>query len=157
MMYHPSTSANGGSHGAYAFRPACNAARLRSDLDGFIQESVTALRHEAGKLAGEVLATLDQSSVIVHQRTLDRLTGFIERFQSLNFAGDAQLEKTLEEFRKQLLTRSADEYRNDRNAMGHLTRGLEQLRETAFELAGADARDISARFGALGRRKLAVA
>jgi len=133
------------------------AARLRGDLDGFIRESVTALRSEAGRLAGEVLATLDQSPVLVHQRTLDRLTGFIERFRSLNFAGDAELEQTLERFREELLTRSAEDYRNDRNAMHHLTTGLERLRETAVELAGSDAREVATRFGRLGARRLAVA
>lgn len=130
--------------------------RLQADLDGFIRESVTALRAEAGKLAGEVLETLDQSSVIVHQRTLDRLTDFIERFRSLNFAGDAQLEQTLERFRQELLTRSADDYRNDRHALNNLTNGLERLRENAVQLAGTDARDIVSRFGQMGGRRLAA-
>lgn len=130
--------------------------RLQADLDGFIRESVTALREEAGKLAGEVLDTLDQSTVIVHQRTLDRLTDFIERFRSLNFAGDSQLEQTLEQFREELLTRSADDYRNDRHALNHLTDGLERLRENAVQLAGTNARDIVSRFGQMGGRRLAA-
>ena len=130
--------------------------RLQADLDGFIRESVTALREEAGRLAGEVLETLDQSSVIVHQRTLDRLTDFIERFRSLNFAGDAQLESTLERFREELLTRSAEDYRNDRGAMSNLTDGLERLRESAVQLAHTDAHDIISRFGQMGGRRLAA-
>lgn len=130
--------------------------RLQADLDGFIRDSVTALREETGKLAGEVLDTLDQSTVLVHQRTLDRLTDFIERFRSLNFAGDAQLEQTLERFRRELLTRSADDYRNDRYALNSLTDGLERLRESAVHLAGTDARDIVSRFGQMGGRRLAA-
>jgi len=133
------------------------ARRLQSDLNGFIGESVTALREEAAKLAGEVLATLDNSTVVVHQRTLDRLSGFIERFRSLNFAGDTELERTLEGFRKELLTRSADDYRNDRGALNGLTAGLQQLRQSAVQLAASDTREIAQRFGQLGRRKLAMA
>ena len=104
-----------------------------------------------------MLDTLDNSSVIVHQRTLDRLPSFIERFRSLNFAGDAQLDATLEKFRKELLTRSADDYRNDRQALGNLTDGLQRLRENAVKLAQSDAREIASRFGQLGGRKLAMA
>ena len=131
--------------------------RLQADLDSFIRESVAALREEAGRLAGEVLDTLDHSTVVVHQRTLDRLTGFIGRFRSLNFAGDAQLEQTLERFRQELLTRSAEDYRNDRSAMSDLTQGLARLRENAVQLARSDARDLVARFGRMGGRRLAVA
>ncbi len=131
--------------------------RLRADLDAFIRESVTALRSETAKLCGEVLETLDNSTVVVHQRTLDRLSSFIERFRSLNFAGDSELERTLERFREELLTRSADDFRNDRQAMGDLTHGLQRLRESAVRLASSDAREIATRFGQLGGRKLAMA
>jgi hypothetical protein len=131
--------------------------RLQSDLDGFIRESVTALREETARLAADVLATIDGGEHGVHQRTLNRLTGFIERFRSLNFAGDARLEETLERFREDLLGRSAEEYRGDRRALDGLTDGLERLRENAVQLAGADARDIVARFGRMGDRRLAAA
>jgi hypothetical protein len=64
-----------------------------------------------------VLATIDGSENGVHQRTLNRLSGFIDSFRSLNFAGDQQLEATLERFRRDLLTRSAEDYRNQPAAM----------------------------------------
>jgi len=91
--------------------------RLQNDLDGFIRESVATMREETAKLASEVLATIDGSENGVHQRTLNRLAGFIDSFRSLNFAGDQQLENTLERFRRDLLTRSAEDYRNDSGAM----------------------------------------
>jgi len=77
----------------------------------------------------------------------------------LNFAGDAELERTLERFHEELLTRSAEDYRNDSGALRSLNRGLQQLRESAVELARSDAREIAARFGSgsLGTRRLAVA
>jgi hypothetical protein len=83
--------------------------RLQADLDGFIRESVASLRDETARLASEVLATIDGSENGVHQRTLNRITTFIDSFRTLNFAGDQQLEQTLERFRRDLLTRSAEE------------------------------------------------
>lgn len=130
--------------------------RLQGDLDGFIRESVTSLREETARLAGEVLATINGSENGVHQRTLNRLSSFIESFRSLNFAGDQQLENTLEKFRRDLLTRSAEDYRNEPGATATLTDGLSRLRETAVQLARGDAREIVSRFGQLGSRKLAA-
>ena len=130
--------------------------RLQSDLDGFIRESVASMREETARLATEVLATIDGSENGVHQRTLNRLTTFIDSFRSLNFAGDQQLEATLEKFRRDLLTRSAEDYRNDKGAMASLTEGLSRLRESAVQLARSDAREVLARFGQMGARKLAA-
>lgn len=130
--------------------------RLQSDLDGFIRESVASLRDETAKLAGEVLATIDGGGGTVHQRTLNRLSAFIDSFRTLNFAGDQQLESTLERFRRDLLTRSAEDYRTDSAAMAGLTEGLERLRRNAVQLAATDARDVLANFGKFGGRKLAA-
>ena len=128
--------------------------RLQADLDGFIRESVASMREETARLATEVLATIDGSENGVHQRTLNRLTTFIDSFRTLNFAGDQQLEATLERFRRDLLTRSAEDYRNDSGAMASLTDGLTRLRENAVQLARSDARDVISRFGQMGTRKL---
>ena len=130
--------------------------RMQADLDAFIRESVASLRQETAKLAGEVLATIDGSEHGVHQRTLNRLSSFIAGFRSLNFAGDSQLEATLEKFRHDLLTRSAEDYRNSPGAMTSLTDGLSKLRETAVRMARGDAREVVARFGRMGERKLAA-
>jgi hypothetical protein len=126
--------------------------RLQSDLDGFIRESVTT----AARLATDVLATIDGSEGGVHQRTLNRLTTFIESFRALNFAGDTQLESTLERFRQELLTRSAEDYRNDSNAMRSLTDGLNRLRDNAVAMVRTEGRDVLTRFGQFGGRKLAI-
>lgn len=130
--------------------------RLQSDLDGFIRESVASLREETARLATEVLATIDGSDNGIHQRTLNRLTTFIDSFRTLNFAGDQQLEQTLERFRRDLLTRSAEDYRNNSGAMTNLTDGLNRLRENAVQLARSDAREIVSRFGQMGTRRLAA-
>ena len=130
--------------------------RLQSDLDGFVRESVASLRRETAHLATDVLATIDQSKNGVHQRTLNRLSSFIDGFRALNFAGDQQLESTLERFRRDLLQRSAEEYRNNPGAMTSLTDGLNRLRENAVEMVRGDATDIVSRFGQVGVRRLAA-
>lgn len=130
--------------------------RLNSGIDEFIRESVASMREETARLAEDVLATINGSENGVHQRTLNRLTTFIDSFRTLNFAGDQQLEQTLERFRRDLLTRSAEDYRNNSGAMASLTDGLSRLRETAVQLARSDAREIVSRFGQMGARKLAA-
>ena len=130
--------------------------RLQNDLDGFIRESVASLREETARLATDVLATIDGSENGVHQRTLNRLSTFIESFRMLNFASDQQLEQTLERFRRDLLSRSAEEYRNQPGAMASLTDGLNRLRESAMQLARSDAKEVISRFGQMGTRRLAV-
>ncbi len=131
--------------------------RLQDDLDSFIRESVATLRQEAARLASDVLATISSSENGVHQRTLNRLGSFIDNFRSLNFAGDEQLEQTLERFRRDLLTRSAEDYRNSGSAMTDLTTGLEKLQDAALQLARGDTREIVSRFGQMGTRRFAAA
>ena len=114
-----------------------------------------AARHLNGS-AENLIATIEGSENGVHQRTLNRLTTFIDSFKSLNFAGDQQPEATLEKLRRDLLTRSAEDYRNDKGAMASLTEGLARLRENAVQLARSDAREVLARFGQMGARRLAA-
>ena len=130
--------------------------RMQTDLDGFIRESVASLREETARLATDVLATIDANNKGVHQRTLNRIGTFIESFRSLNFAGDQQLEATLERFRRDILQRSAEDYRNQPGAMITLTDGLARLRENAVQLIREDASNIVARFGQMGTRRLAA-
>ncbi len=80
----------------------------------------------------------------------------LDNIRTLDFAGDQQLQVTLERFRCDPLTRSAEEYRNDSGAMTSLTDGPNRLRESAVQLARAVARDVISRFGQMGARKLAA-
>lgn len=51
--------------------------------------------------------------------------------RTLNFAGDQQLEQTLEKLRRDLLSRSAEKYSNQPGAMTNLTEDLNSLSENA--------------------------
>src|SRR5512135_2861432 len=93
----------------------------------------------------------------VHQRTLNRLVKFIEQFKSMNFVNDGEMEQQLETVRKELLNRSAEEYRDSTKARNQLVAGLSQLRDTAKALANQDAAELMQRFGEMGKRKFHLA
>jgi hypothetical protein len=82
---------------------------------------------------------------------------FIDQFKSLNFAGDRDLEARLEEVRRQFLTRTAEEYRDDKRSQARLTQGIKSLADTAREMAREDASEIVSRFGQMGVRKFTLA
>ena len=71
-----------------------------------------------------MLASIDSSETGVHQKTLNRLVHFIDQFRSLNFAGDQQMETQLDQVRQQLLSRTAEQYRNNEGWKQQLVNGL---------------------------------
>jgi hypothetical protein len=93
----------------------------------------------------------------VHQKTLNRLIKFIEQFKQMNFAQDTVMESQLEAVRQELLSRTAEEYRDSAHARQRLKQGLGKLADHARQLAKADATELVQRFGELGRRKFHLA
>ena len=93
----------------------------------------------------------------VHQKTLNRLTRFIDDFKQLNFADDSEMEAQLERVRSELLHQTAEDYRNSPSSTRSLESGLTQLRNHARDLANQDAAELVERFGQMGRRKLQLA
>ena len=128
----------------------------RSQIDGscreFIADCTAALREQTARLCSEMLETIDTTGN-VHQKTLNRLTGFIDRFRELNFVNDAEMERQLEEVRERFLTRTAGEYRDSSIARGGLVQGLSSLRDRANEMASEDTTAIVEQFGRMGRRR----
>ena len=127
--------------------------KLRNDTEEFVADCVATLREQTAQLCSEMLASLGDAKCGVHQKTLNRLNRFIDRFKELNFAGDTELEAQLEEARNSLLSRTAEEYRDSSYARRQLVGGLERLKDRAREMAQADTRAVVERFGELGRRK----
>ena len=87
----------------------------------------------------------------------NRLVRFIEQFKSMNFANDRVMEQQLEGVKKELLTKTAEEYRDSAVARARLKNGLAQLANQAKQLARSDATELVQRFGELGRRKFNLA
>ena len=120
--------------------------RIEQSCDEFIRESTAELRRQTSQLCSEMLETINTTGNI-HQKTLNRLINFIDRFRELNFVNDTDMEEQLEQVRTRFLQRSAGEYRDSSSARGGLVQGLENLRNRANEMAGEDTTAIVEQFG----------
>lgn len=133
------------------------AEKLSSDAEVFVADCVATMRQETANLCREMLQSMQSGKTEgVHQKTLNRLLKFIEDFKSLNFAGDDELERMLEHTRKTLLSRTAEEYRDNVSARSELQSGLRRLGDEARRLANQESREIVERFGQVGVRKFAL-
>jgi hypothetical protein len=134
------------------------AAKIRSQTESFLAECVTSLREQTAQLCGDMLQSIRTGETGVHQKTLNRLIRFIEQFKQMNFVGDSQMEQQLETVRRELLSRTAEDYRQGgATAVASLESGLTKLADTARQLARQDATELVQRFGGLGRRKFQLA
>ena len=131
--------------------------QISAGVDRFVQDCVTSLREQTATLCQEMLQSMKGGKSGVHQKTLNRLRGFIDQFKQLNFAGDQELDAQLESVRKQFLSRTAEEYRDDETARLRMTAGIQRLAETATAMARQDTRELVERFGQLGVRKFNLA
>ena len=132
-------------------------AKIRQDVQLFVADCVASLREQTAVLCSEMLTSISSSETGVHQKTLNRLVRFIEQFKQMNFANDVEMERQLERVRTELLSKSAEEYRDSSTARLRLTNGLQQLASHARQLARQDAGELVERFGELGRRKFQLA
>jgi hypothetical protein len=67
------------------------------------------------------------------------------------------MEVQLENVKKELLSKTAEEYRDSAVSRARLKQGLSQLANQAKQLAKQDATELVQRFGELGRRKFNLA
>ena len=143
----------------HARQQAANEAsqKIRADVQQFVAECIASLREQTAVLCHEMLESIHSSETGVHQKTLNRLIRFIDQFKQMNFANDVEMELQLETVRKELLSKSAEEYRDSATARNRLTAGLQQLAASARQLARQDASELVERFGELGRRKFQLA
>ncbi len=134
------------------------AGKIREGTERFVADCVATLRQETATLCDEMLSSMSSGKTQgVHQKTLNRLLAFIEEFGKLNFASDTAMERHLDRVRRELLSRTAEEYRDDSTAQARLREGLTRLRTTARELAREDASEIVERFGQMGVRRFSLA
>tara|TARA_R110002096_G_scaffold342549_1_gene535521 strand:- start:6305 stop:7351 length:1047 start_codon:yes stop_codon:yes gene_type:complete len=134
------------------------ATQIQEGVETFVGECVTVLRQQTAQLCDEMLSAMHSGKTDgVHQRTLNRLVKFIDGFKQMNFANDQQMEQQLDQVRKRLLDRTAEDYRGNPIATRSLEKGLTDLRNHAADLASQSAHEMVERFGQLGRRKLQLA
>ena len=139
-------------------RQAAEEARreIGQSCQEFVTDCVATLREQTATLCSEMLQTIDGTKS-VHQKTLNRLVRFIDHFRELNFAQDSEMEEQLDRVRKELLVRTAGEYRDSDFARAQLVNGLTTLRDRASDMAKADIAQLVDGFGKLGTRKFALA
>ena len=134
------------------------AEKIRHGAETFVSDCVATLRQETAKLCDEMLESMSGGKTRgVHQKTLNRLVRFVDEFREMNFAGDREMEEQLERVRREFLSRTAEEYRDDAKARLRLTQGIKNLADTARELAVSDSKEIVERFGTMGRRRFNLA
>ena len=133
------------------------ATKIHRDTEVFVSECIASLRSQTAQLCEEMLHSINSSEKGVHQKTLNRLVNFIDQFKAMNFANDMEMERQLEQVRRELLSRTAEEYRNDETATKTLVAGLAQLADQARQLARQDTGELLSRFGEIGRRKFHLA
>ena len=131
--------------------------KIRRDTESFVSDCVAALREQTATLCEEMLSSINNCETGVHQKTLNRLIRFIDQFKQMNFMNDHVMEQQLESVRKELLTKTAEEYRDSKTSRARLVTGLSQLADKARELSKADASNLVQRFGELGKRKFNLA
>ncbi len=132
--------------------------KIRTDVEAFIAESIASLREQTAVLCEEMLQSISGGKTDgVHQKTLNRLVNFIDQFKQMNFANDTVMEQQLEQVRKELLTRTAAEYRDSASAQRKLRQGLTALADKARELASADTTQLVRQFGQMGKRRFHLA
>src|ERR1035438_837560 len=104
------------------------------------------------QLCQDMLQSINGCETGVHQKTLNRLVRFIDQFKQLNFANDTVMEQQLENVKKELLTKTAEEYRDSAVARARLKNGISQLATQARNLDRKDASELVQRFGELDRK-----
>lgn len=131
--------------------------KIRQDVESFVADCVASLREQTAQLCEDMLHSINHSETGVHQKTLNRLVKFIEQFKQMNFVNDTEMEQQLENVRKELLSKTAEEYRDSSRARNRLVNGLSALANQARELAKQDATELVQRFGQVGVRKFNLA
>jgi hypothetical protein len=131
--------------------------KIRNDVEVFVADCVASLREQTAKLCEDMLTSINECETGVHQKTLNRLVRFIDQFKTMNFVNDTVMEEQLETVKKELLSKTAEEYRDSAVARSRLKQGLSQLANQAKQLARQDATELVRRFGQLGARKFNLA
>ncbi len=132
-------------------------AKIRQGVESFVADCVASLREQTAQLCQEMLESINSCETGVHQKTLNRLLRFIDQFKQMNFVNDQDMARQLEAVRKELLSKTAQEYRDSAHARRGLKQGLAQLADHAKQLAKQDATELVQRFGQMGHRKFNLA
>src|ERR1017187_5321261 len=105
--------------------------KIRNDVESFVADCVASLREQTAQLCEDMLSSINGCETGVHQKTLNRLVRFIDQFKTMNFANDTVMEQQLENVKKELLTKTAEEYRDSAVARARLKNGLSTIGQSS--------------------------
>ena len=120
----------------------------------FIKESIYNLRSELGEVCDEMLKTMTNSNLGVHQKTLNRFNDIKKHFKAMNFVGDDKVDELIEGLHSEATKHSAKELRDDPEALGKLTKTIQLVGKQAKDLMEQDSQDILDKFIKQGKRKI---
>lgn len=129
---------------------------VESGARQFATDSVALLRAEFAHTVKSVQDAISTSKVGVHQKTLNRIKDAYDRIIMLDIHNDEELRQLAEAAKNELLSKSAEEYRDSEYFKGQLMDGLAQLREATVALAQQDTTAVVDRWFQAGTRKISV-
>jgi len=112
--------------------------KAKEKISSFVEDVVGSLRTQTVDLCSRVAESI-KNGVAINSRTIKSLREFIDRFQTLNFVGDAGLEEQLNSFKKEFLDAHLTESITTEDELKtELGRRLHVLVEAASEIGDID-------------------
>ena len=141
---------------ASARNAARESARIAAikEAEGFVAEAITQLRADLGDVCDDLLGTITDSKVGIHQKTLNRFETIREHFKALNFTGDIQIDKLVDGLYDEASKHTAKELRDDPKALGKLAEVISLVGKQAKDLMKQDSKDVVEKFIKQGKRKI---
>ena len=141
---------------ASARNVARESARIAAikEAESFVAEAITQLRADLGDVCDDLLGTITDSKIGIHQKTLNRFETIREHFKALNFTGDIQIDKLVDGLYDEASKHTAKELRDDPKALGKLAEVISLVGKQAKDLMKQDSKDVVEKFIKQGKRKI---
>lgn len=125
--------------------------RINEDVDDFVVKVVGALRSEVAEVCGRVSDLIGRGTTL-KEGSLDSLRELIEKFKTLNFMGDEEIDANIEGVTALLAGRSSADFRIDEALLADLGSSLKRASSAARRRV--ELSEIVDTFGGAGRRLL---
>ena len=108
--------------------------QMHAKIGTFVQDVVGVLRQETTEVCSSIVASITEGKII-RGVTIDKLRNFIDKFQDMNFVGDATIEAQLNAVRTELLNaHTNDDFVQDKDLQATLKEKLQGLVEQAKDV-----------------------
>lgn len=125
--------------------------RINEDVDDFVVKVVGALRGEVSEVCGRVSELIARGAP-VKETSLGALRDMVEKFKTLNFMGDEEINSQIEEVKSLLDGKSSADFRSDDTLLADLGDSLKKASSSARRQV--ELSEIVENFGGAGQRIL---